>query len=66
LELADNLNASPQDSGNTDLLEGFIIVRNDNTSGIGSYILKRYLTNKAINVKLCTLGKNYSGAVKRY
>jgi len=50
LELAviDDLIVSLQDSRDTDLLEGLVMVRNDITSDIGSYILENYLTDKAI------------------
>lgn len=48
LEVIDNLIVSLQDSRDRDLYEGLVMIRNDVTSDIGTYILENYLTDKAI------------------
>ncbi|MDE7477285.1 MAG: hypothetical protein K2M91_04925, partial [Lachnospiraceae bacterium] len=48
LEVIDDLMVSLQDSRDGDLYDGLILIRNDVTSDIGTYILENYLTDKAI------------------
>ena len=48
LEVIDDLLVSLQDSRDRDLYEGLIMIRNDVTSDIGTYMLENYLTDKAI------------------
>ena len=48
LQVIDDLMIALQDSNDQDLYQGLVMIRNDVTSDIGTYILQNYLTDKAL------------------
>lgn len=49
LQVIDDLMIALQDSNDQDLYQGLVMIRNDVTSDIGTYILQNYLTDKALS-----------------